>query len=430
MSFRQTLEWLEEAGRLVKPTRPLSRRLEAAQFLKVIEPKPALFRLRETEGVVAGNICVSKRVIAWSLQIPAEEFTRRMLLAIRKPTKPKVADDAKSFEICEREVDIESLPLLFHYAQDGGNYISSAVVIGGHKEIGQNVSFHRLMQISKDSFTIRIVPRHLHALLQKHNGTMPIAICIGNAPSVLLAGACSVGLGEDELAIANSIAPIEVAWCEEADCYVPADSEYVLVGRILPETADEGPFLDLTETYDLVRKQPIVKIEKIYHRSEPIYHALLPGGLEHKALMGLPREATIFEEVSKACDCLDVAVTPGGCSWLHAVVKIRKQNEDDGLKAIEAAFRGHSSLKHVFIVDEDVEINDPYEVEWAVATRFQADRGLIVKTRQTGSSLDPSADPVTRETSKVGFDATKPLSAKGKNYTKVVFPKIDPTQYM
>ena len=132
----------------------------------------------------------------------------------------------------------------------------------------------------------------------------------------------------------------------------------------------------------------------------------------------MPREPTIFREVSKVCKCLDVHITPGGCSWLHAVVKIRKEHADDGKMAIEAAFRGHSSLKHVFIVDEDIDIQDPYEVEWAFATRFQADKNIVIKPQEKGSSLDPSANPVTGKTTKVGFDLTIPKSTNKECFYK------------
>ncbi len=152
------------------------------------------------------------------------------------------------------------LPLLFHAEKDGGKYISSAVVIARNPEIGQNVSFHRLMQIGKDELAIRIIPRHLQTFLEKSKGDLPIAICIGNAPNVLLAGACSVELGRDELEIANSLEPLQVAKCAEANCDVPAEAEFVLVGRITGKMHEEGPFIDLTETYDLVRSQHVVKV--------------------------------------------------------------------------------------------------------------------------------------------------------------------------
>ena len=425
MSFRKWVERLRASGKLAEAKKPLSSHLEAAAFIKALEPKPALLRVVGFEIPVAANVCASRGLIAEYLNIQPNQIVTKLLAAIEHPSKPKQMEGPPCFEASETQVDLNQLPLLLHAENDGGKYISSAVVIAHHPTLGQNVSFHRLMQIGKDELAIRIVPRHLHTILEKTTGELPVAICIGNAPNVLLAGACSVELGRDELEVANSLEPLQVAKCAEANCYVPAESEFVLVGRITGKLHEEGPFIDLTETYDLVRSQRVVKVDRVYHRERPIYHALVPGGLEHKMLMGIPREPTIYREVSKVCDCADVLITPGGASWLHAIVKIRKKREDDGLRAIEAAFRGHASLKHVLIVDEDIDPNDSTEVEWAFATRFQGDRGLVVKAGETGSSLDPSSDPETRRTTKVGFDATKPLHVKGKNFEKAKFPEVD-----
>ena len=174
---------------------------------------------------------------------------------------------------------------------------------------------------------------------------------------------------------------------------------------------DEGPFIDLTGTLDFVRQQAVIEIDCVTHRRNPIYHALLPGRGEHKTLMGMPREPTIYSEVSRECDCRNVFITPGGNSWLHAVVQIEKHHPDDGLNAIDAAFRGHTSLKHVVVVDTDINLFDVSEVEWAIATRFQADRDLVVRSDQPSSSLDPSATHVPggkTRTSKMGLDATIP----------------------
>jgi len=120
-----------------------------------------------------------------------------------------------------------------------------------------------------------------------------------------------------------------------------------------------------------------------------------------------------------------VHISPGGCSWLHAVVQIDKRTEDDGRLAIQAAFEGHSSCKHVFVVDGDIDIYDPRQVEWALATRFQGDSDLLVVPGQRGSSLDPSAEIGTHLTTKIGFDLTKPLVAKGKNFEKAPFPEVE-----
>jgi UbiD family decarboxylase len=227
---------------------------------------------------------------------------------------------------------------------------------------------------------------------------------------VLLAASLAPPAGVDELAIAQGLAPTPVIACANG-IRVPSDAELVLEGRITKELVNEGPFVDLTGTYDLVRPQPIIEIDRIAHRQDPIYQALLPGRLEHRLLMGMPREPTIYAEVNRVARCLNVHITPGGTSWLHALVQIVTQTPEDGRRAIEAAFRGHSSLKHVVVVDEDVDIFDANDVEWAIATRFQADRDLVVLADQPSSSLDPSAHHTAGQksrTAKMGLDATIP----------------------
>ena len=225
----------------------------------------------------------------------------------------------------------------------------------------------------------------------------------------------------------------KVAKAKSIDLYVPAECEFVLEGKVyLDEKHEEGPFVDLTETYDVVRMEPVFEVKKITHRKGAIWQALLPGALEHKVLMGMPREPTIFKMVNEASvKCLDVNVNPGGCCWLHAIVKIDKRSEDDGKKAIEAAFKGHKSCKHVFVVDKDIDIYDPLNVEWALATRFQGDVDLMIKDKEPGSSLDPSAEPGTKMTTKMGLDSTAPLKVlKGKNFEKADYPKVDVTKYI
>ena len=243
-------------------------------------------------------------------------------------------------------------------------------------------------------------------------------MCIGVPPHVLAAAATSVELGIDELEIANALStlylnePLNLVHAKTVDLFVPAEAEFVLEGTVYSDQRHaEGPFVDLTETYDIVRNEPVFVVKTITHRKDAIWHALLPGALEHKLLMGMPREPTIFKKVNEVVKCLDVNVNPGGCSWLHAIVQIDKQSEDDGKKAIQAAFAGHRSCKHVFVVDKDIDIYNPLEVEWALATRFQGETDLVIKPKEPGSSLDPSSersDSGTHLTTKLGFDLTKP----------------------
>jgi UbiD family decarboxylase len=233
------------------------------------------------------------------------------------------------------------------------------------------------------------------------------------------------------LDIANALEPFQVVQAKTVDVYIPADSEFVLEGTVYRDRRhDEGPFVDLTESMDVVRQEPVFVLKTITHRQEAIWHALLPGGLEHKLLMGMPREPTIFRKVNEVVTCLDDNVNPGGCSWLHAIVKIQKKAPNDGLKAIEAAFAGHRSCKHVFVVDNDINIYDPLAVEWAMATRFQGDVDMVLLDKEPGSSLDPSAEPGTKKTTKIGFDLTKPLGSMGAAFEKVPFPQVELDKYL
>jgi UbiD family decarboxylase len=265
-----------------------------------------------------------------------------------------------------------------------------------------------------------------------------MAVCIGCSMPVLVAAAMSPAPGVDELAIANALSPTPVVRCVTLDLAVPADCEMVLEGRLTHELVEEGPFVDLTETRDIVRLQPVFEVDCVTCRSDAIYQTLLPGGKEHKLLMGLPREPTVYGEVNRVCRCRGVSLTPGGGHWLHAVVQISKERADDGRQAISAAFRGHSSLKHVVIVDDDVDIHDPQAVEWAIATRFQADRDLVVLPDQPGSSLDPSAEHVPgrkSRTTKVGLDATIRWEQGGERptmdgYEKVHYESVNLEQYL
>ena len=329
------------------------------------------------------------------------------------------------------EPDLADLPIPIHFPGDGGPFITAGVAITTHPEYGQNMDFHRCMPFSPTEMAVRVVKgRHFHTYLEEL-GQVEVAVCVGNTPNVLAAGAISVGLGMDELTIANTLDPLQVVKAKTVDLMIPADAEFVIEGRVYRDRRHpEGPFVDLTETQDVVRMEPVFKVTAITHRRDAIWQALLPGALEHKLLMGMPREPTIYQAVSKVVRCLDVNVNPGGCSWLHAIIQIDKQDEADGFKAIQAAFAGHRSCKHIYVVDSDINIYDPLDVDWAMATRFQGDRDMLVLPREPGSSLDPSAEPGTKLTTKIGFDLTAPVGDARVHYEKVPYPDIDLTRFI
>lgn len=433
MGFREHIKQLSDEGKLVKVKRGISKNLEISGLLKAMEPAPIIFeKVKESDFKIIGNLFCSKDSVGNYLGVPASDLIPAMTAAIENCKEPERLRNPACQEE-EMEANLNLLPMMFHCSKDGGNYISSAAVIARDPDYGQNMDFHRAMQFEKNKMSVRVVKgRHFHKFLER-NDELEVAFCIGNSPNVLVAAATSVDIGVDELWIANALEELKVAKAKSIDLYIPAECEFVLEGKVyLNERHEEGPFVDLTETYDAVRDEPVFEVKKITHRKDAIWQALLPGALEHKVLMGMPREPTIYKNVNEAgVKCLDVNVNPGGCCWLHAIVKIDKRREDDGKKAIEAAFKGHKSCKHVFVADKDIDIYDPLNVEWAMATRFQGDVDLMIKDKEPGSSLDPSAEPRTKMTTKMALDMTKPLRVlKGKNFAKAEYPKVDVNEFI
>ncbi len=432
-NLKSHIKTLEEANNLLRVKKEVSKNLEAAGVLAAVEPKPVLFNsIKESDFRVAGNLFCTKDQIAFYFGIPTTELIPKLTAGIEQRQVPEEVSAAPCQEVVMDDVDLDRLPLLLHNERDGGPYISSAVVVASHPEHGQNLDFHRAMQFDKSKLAVRIVRGRDFDAYLNDLGEIDVAFCIGNTPNVLAAAAISVDRNINELEIANALEELAVVKAKSVDLLIPANCEFVLEGRItLEQKHDEGPFIDLTETYDVVRQEPVLEVKTITHRKDAIWQALLPGAGEHKVLMGMPREPTMFKKVNEAgVNCIDVNVNPGGCSWLHAIVQIDKQTDEDGKKAIDAAFAGHRSCKHIFVVDKDINIYDPLQVEWAMATRFQGDIDLKVLDKEPGSSLDPSAEPGTKMTTKIGFDLTAPLVTKGKSFARTTFPQVDLKKYL
>jgi UbiD family decarboxylase len=403
----------------------VSAEYELARILFQNQDKTVFFENIKGYGdfKVVGNLVSSRERMCEALNTTREDFISRVIDALENPVEPVVSDEMAAVNLKNSLMD---LPVPKYFEKDAGRYITSGIVVATDEEHGRNVSVHRLQVLDKKRLAIRLVERHLYEYYKKaeeKGEPLEVAVALGVHPAVLFAASYSVPLGYDEFRLASSLLgrPLELARCETVDLEVPADSEIVLEGKLLPyERVDEGPFTDITGTYDVVRKQPVLEVTRISHREGAIYHALLPSGIEHKIYMGMPQEPRIFESVSRVASPVNVCLTEGGCNWLHGVVAIAKKGEKDGKKAIEAALEGHPSMKHVVIVDDDIDIFNPVEVEFAIATRFQGNRDIVMIENVRGSSLDPSASK-SGLTTKVGIDATKPLGRE-KDFEKAKFP--------
>ncbi|AUB57663.1 MULTISPECIES: UbiD family decarboxylase [Methanobacterium] len=410
------LKTLEKDFNTIKIDKEVSVNLEAAEFMKKY-PKETIImeNISESGMKVISGICNTREKIARAINTDVAGITQKIMDAINNPVP---INDFKNLGDCfdvSKPADLNEIPILTYYLRDGGPYITSGVIIAKDPETGiRNASIHRMLLLGKDKLTARIVPRHLytyHKRAEELDEPLELAIAIGMHPATLLATTTSVPINVDELEVANHFhqGEMKLIKCETVDLDVP-ECEILLEGRMLPhERAEEGPFVDLTDTYDVVRMEPVIELERMHYRHDSMYHAIMPAGLEHKLLQGLPQEPRIFSAVQNTLPTVkNVALTEGGCCWLHAAVSIQKQTQGDGKNVIMAALAAHPSLKHCVVVDEDIDIFDAEDVEYAIATRVKGDEDILIVPGARGSSLDPCAKP-DGTTTKVGVDATKPL---------------------
>jgi len=436
MNLREFLNNLEQNGELVRITKEVSHQYEVANIMNTLRETPAIFEnVKGFDFPVFGGITSNRDVIAKALNTTKEGLLLKLVDSLRDPKEPEMLSEAPCQEVVIKgnEVDLDKIPMLVHLPGDGGRYGTATVAVIKDPETGRNACYHRIMQIGKNKCTARLIPRRqTRTTYDKTEGDLEMAICVGNSVAVMVAASLGPPSGVDELAIANALDETALVKCVTKDLEVPAESEFVLEGRITRNVDREGPFVDLTETRDFERQEPVFVIDCITHRKDAMWQALIPGRMEHKILMGMPKEPTIYDEVSKVATCKNVLVTIGGGSWLHGVVQIKKKEPDDGKKTIEAAFLGHKSMKHVVVIDDDVDIYDSDAVEWAIATRFQGHNDLIIKLDQPGSSLDPSGDHSGKKakTTKVGVDATMPPGVDPEKYVKVEYKEVDVNDYL
>ena len=376
---------------------------------------PLVFNdISEAPGHRAALNVLEKSRLCEMFDISPGDLIDVLAWAMENPSEPEIVDytDAPVMQSGQEDVDLSKIPIPWHFEEDGGRYQSASIIVAQYSGV-RNVSFHRQLLRDSKHTVARLVPRHLRTISSEAaeaGDDVPIAVVNGADPTVLLAAAMSFSDYVDELTVASSLhmklhgTPLKVVILPNG-VMVPANAEYAMEARITTERDDEGPYVDITGTVDDIRQEHVIEYDCVHHRINPIFHALIPTGIEHRTLMGMPRAPTIKNSVSKVVDCVDVHMTDGGCGWLSSVVQIIPKNDGDGMLAIEAAFRGHPSMKQVVVVDKDIDISDPKRVEWALMTRWQPDKDTIILSGQRGSSLDPSRteDGVT---SKIGMDAT------------------------
>lgn len=437
-TLRDWLDHLAANDQLVVTRPGVDLRYELAAIAKRFDGQKATFFPSPGGHAipVVSGLLGDRTWIADAMGVSPDAVLARFGEAMAHPVAWREISAAPVQEVVHNNVRLtELLPIPTHNELDSGPYISAGLLIARNPKTGvQNVAIHRCQVSAADELGILLLPRHTLAFYdeaEQAGQALEVAIVIGCDPLTSLASQAIAPLDFDELTIAGALhgEPIEVVKCLSNEVRVPAAAEIVLEGRILPHArALEGPFGEFPQYYGERAERQVVKIERVTHRGDAIFHTIVGGANEHLILGAIPREATLLSHLQRSFpNVLDVHLSMGGVGRFVLYVKLRQRQAGEAKNVIMGAFAGHYDLKHVIVVDEDVDIHNARDVEWAVVTRSQADRDFVIVANAQGSKLDPSSrDGVT---TKLGIDATVPLSAPDGKFTRIHVPgeeAVDP----
>jgi len=436
-NFRGFLERLRREKELVDIRQPVDIRHVATL---VDQAKTALL-FHDVIGydmpIVSGIIRSRERAI---LSMGCNDYAgieHRLQQGIDHPIPPKHVETSPNKQVMEvgEEVDLYRLPIPMSSIYDGGPMITAGVVIAKDPEYGMNSGMYRFMVKEKSLTGIDIVtPNNMRLFASRAyeaGRPCPISISIGTHPFEIMGSGFRAPLGVDEMAIAGGIrgAPVELAACETLDLPCLADAEIVLEAEILPTgwTHPEGRFGEFTRLMGGLHWNPLVKVKAVTMRRDAIYYALhMPW---ENTWLAAPTRYTAIRRALKTAgvQVKDINVTLGGCGFWHAVVSVKKQ-AGEGKNALLAAL-SVMDLKHIVVVDDDIDVFDATDVEWAIATRVQGDRDVIIIPGARAKPLDPSlpvAPPgVVPTGAKVGIDATIGEGIPRERFERIAYAYAD-----
>lgn len=429
--FRDAVRRLDQAGRLVKVARPVSQHQELAGILRRFDGDKA-FLFESVSGsdlTVVGNLLASPLNVQAALAADPWAIRRMMIAGLEKPIPPEmVADPPAQQEVVSEPFELGTLlPVLAHAPGDGGRFITAGVVIVRDPETGvHNASYHRLQLLGGNRTAIKLdIGRHLraaHDRARQLGRALPISVCLGTDLALMYAAALmgsQMPETADELSAAGGIkgAPLAVAPALTQDILVAAESEIVLEGEISPtETVHEGPFAEFVGYHSDEGPAPVVTFTAVTHRPEPLYYAINGAGRETVMLRKYTLEASALKAVQAAVPIVtDVEMTAGGLHRFHIIIQVNKTKpQHEGLQrnAMLAAFAALKDLDMVIVVDDDIDLRDPTDVEYALATRFEASRDMVVIPGARGHEyVRVSAGGIR---TKLGLDATVAASERDR----------------
>lgn len=404
--------------------------------------KPVLFEnVKGSRWSVFAGLYWNRGILADVFGVPETRLSFHFAEAVAEwrasPLHPVVVDSAPCQEIVEKNWDIRKLPAPQVGTEEGGQYLTSSVVIAKDPDTGvRNASIMRCMITGRDRLTCLMdIGRHLRDYYERAEARgKPLEITINNGvdPAVHIASvvpAVAAPIGLDELGIASHLLgePLTLVKAKTVGVEAVGTAQFVLEAELLPKVREpEGPAAEVTGYYAQKDDRWVIRVKGVTRRKNPIWHTIIPGREVYNAV-GLMAEASIFRSISNQVPVVkDVVLTYGGCGFYHAVVQVEKNIEGIQRNVILATFASFPPLKQVVVVDSDVNIRDPQDVEWALATRFRPDRDIILIPDARGHELNP----VTNDGigCKIGFDATAPYP-RPVNFNRFKVREVDIDDY-
>lgn len=440
--LRADLKKLIDRGRLLVCEREVDPKFELGAVLKYFKNKrPMLFNnVKGSDVSVIGAMFGDRDIFYDMLNTNHDERIFKFMDAITAPQPTKLLSHGRVKEnILTRNINIpEMFPVPTFHENDSSSFITAGIVIIKDPQNGKCYTSVRRLQLNgKNSLSLLIASPMLTDQIKELHGRgkeLEVAVILGYDYSFLLASQVSselYGVDKYEMDSALRGEALELVKCHSVDLEVPADAEIVFEGIIPPNKEEtEGPFGELMGYYGGAKKHPIIEVKAVMFRNNPIFQVSFPCREEHVS-NGLIREVELYMHTSKFADVKDVNVTVGGGCRFHGIVSINKKNEGDAKSVILGALGSNRDLKHVVVVDDDIDIFSPDDMEGALATRVQGSRDLVIIEGGLGSGLDPSHG-LRGVTDKIGIDATKPIGENGEEFNKVKIPgygKIDIEKY-
>ncbi|MCZ6830879.1 MAG: UbiD family decarboxylase [Gammaproteobacteria bacterium] len=436
------ISFLEEHNLLIRVKTEVDAHLELAGVAKRFEgEKVVLF-----EKVKGCNYPVLIGLY-WNLDIMAKVFncgsdrlpfvlTEEIRAWQKNPVEPVILESGPANEVIETDIDLYELPVPHHATGDGGRYLTSSVVIAKDPDTGvRNLSVHRMMITGKNRFTLLLEELgHVMDYYKRAEAKgEPLEITVNNGVDypVLMAGAVPASaapLGSDELGIVSQMrgVPVDLIKAQTVDVEAIANAQFVIEGRILPKIREpEGPYAEVTGYYADRDDRWVMEVTALTRREKPIFNSIL-SGTEVGNAYGLIAGAGAFDKIHSLVPEVTAVHFAEGSVPYHLVVRMNKTHEGSQRNAIMAAFVSLAFVKTVTVVDEDVDIYNPTDVDWAVQTRCCYESDLLVIPNAIGHRLNPMVED--DKWTRLGIDATVPLP-RPEIFTRAAMEDVDLSAY-